>query len=58
MTIKITVTIHDEEVAEFELIDNDSVDFSIDENNRQIIHAFMADCADVINDHETNPHLH
>lgn len=57
MTIKIIVTIHDNEVAEFELVDGDCIDIAINDESRQFVSAFMADCVDAINDHERNPGL-
>lgn len=48
MTIKIKVEVNNEEVAEFELIDNEYVDFEVSKDYEKMVKAFMQDCADVI----------
>ncbi len=56
--ITVKVLINGEESAEFELTDSDMISFSVDDNNSQLVQAFMRDCADAITDNSHDIILH
>lgn len=50
MTIKIKVEKDGIQIAEFELVDNEYVNFEVEKEHEPTIKAFMQDCTDVIGD--------